>query len=60
MLTYKHSLIFGCITDAKDYYSGRIRFNWQSLAYLDEQPIAIRDLVEAHKYRFAQKELFIK
>lgn len=53
ILKYKHSLISGCITYAKEYYSGTISFDWQSLAYLNEQPVAIRDLVETHKYLFA-------
>lgn len=50
ILTYNDSHISSMLSYVKGYYNGVIRFNWETIRYLNEQPVAIRDLVEIHKF----------
>ena len=50
ILTYKDSNISSMFSYVKGYYNGVIKFNWETIRYVNEQPVYIRDLVEIHKF----------
>lgn len=50
ILTYNDSHISSMLLYVKKYYNGAIKFNVSTIKYLNEQPVAIRDLVEIHKF----------